>query len=139
VVPRALSSRGIAVAVLVVVTGMAAAIGLAVAAPAKPGITIQVSPASQSVERGKSAVYTVTVSSANGFAGQVSLGTNGLKTGETASWQPAAVSLTASGSGSSATSTLTVSTSSATPSAPSTSPSPVRAERSATRSRPASP
>ncbi|MEA5453772.1 hypothetical protein SPF06_03465 [Sinomonas sp. JGH33] len=79
---------------------------------AKPSFTVQVSPASQSVVRGSSAAYTVTVTSQNGFAGTASLSAGSLPSAATAAFSPSSLSLT---SGSTATSTLTVSTTSSTP------------------------
>ena len=55
-------------AVVVVSSAMFAA-----AANAKPGITVQISPASQTVQRGQSASYTVTLTSTGGFAGTATL------------------------------------------------------------------
>ena len=89
------------------------AAGLAYAAqPPKPGITLGVSPASQSVTRGQSAGYTVTVTSTGGFTGAVSLSASGLPSGASAAFSPTSVTLT---SGSTASTALTVSTSSTTP------------------------
>jgi hypothetical protein len=82
------------------------------AQPAKPGITLQVSPASQSVERGKSASYTVSVTSTGGFAGTVTLSASGLPSGASAGFAPASVALA---SGSTATSAMNVTTTSSTP------------------------
>jgi hypothetical protein len=89
------------------------AAGAAYAAqPAKPGITLQVSPASQSVERGKSASYTVSVTSTGGFVGTVTLSASGLPSGASAGFAPASVALA---SGSTATSAMNVTTTSSTP------------------------
>jgi len=82
------------------------------AQPAKPGITLQVSPASQSVERGAPAKYTVSVTSTGGFVGAVTLSASGLPSGTSAAFAPASVTLTA---GSAATSAITVTTTSSTP------------------------
>ncbi len=73
-----------------------------------PDFTLAASPSSVTVTAGSSASYTATVSALNGFSGSVSLTANGLPSGATASFTPAAVS----GSGSS---TLAVSTSATTP------------------------
>jgi hypothetical protein len=105
----------VGLAMLMLVVGLLAVSTTIYAASAKPGITMQVSPASQSVERGKTASYTVTVTSAGGFAGSVALKVTGLPTGATALFQPASVPLTSSGSGATATSLLSVTTSSSTP------------------------
>ena len=78
----------------------------------KPGFSVQVSPASQSVVRGSSAAYTVTVTSQGGFAGTVSLTASSLPSATTGTFSASSVGLA---SGSAATSTLTVSTTSSTP------------------------
>ncbi|RAX18223.1 hypothetical protein DC347_01755 [Pseudarthrobacter sp. AG30] len=78
----------------------------------KPGITVQVSPASQSVQQGQSASYTVTVTSTGGFSGAVNLATAGLPAGAAAAFTPSSVTLT---SGSTATATLNATTSASTP------------------------
>ncbi len=78
----------------------------------KPSFTVQVSPGSQSVVRGSNAVYAVTVTSQNGFAGAVALSVGALPSPATASFSPSGLSLTP---GSSSTSTLTVATTSSTP------------------------
>jgi hypothetical protein len=89
------------------------AAGLAYAAqPAKPGITLGISPASQSITRGQAAAYTVTATSTGGFTGAVSLSASGLPSGASAAFNPTSVTLS---SGSTASTTLTVSTSSTTP------------------------
>ncbi|HET6876318.1 MAG TPA: hypothetical protein VFH38_02180 [Jatrophihabitans sp.] len=84
----------------------------AFAAPSKPDIAMQVAPASQSVARGSSAIYTVTVTSLNGFTGSVVLTAGGQPSGATASFTPTSVKLT---SGAAATASLNISTSSSTP------------------------
>jgi hypothetical protein len=71
-----------------------------------PDFSIAISPANQSVRRGSSATYTVTISALNGFTGTVNLAISGVSGGNsapTASLSPTTVV----GSG---TSTLTVST-----------------------------
>jgi uncharacterized membrane protein len=97
--------------VLVVMLAPASALSAATQA-AKPGITVKVSPASQSIQQGKNATYTVTVTSSGGFAGKADLGVTGLPGGSTASFSPSSVALT---SGASANSTLTVFTTGSTP------------------------
>jgi len=82
------------------------------AAVTKPGITVQISPASQSVVRGSNATYSVTLTSTSGFAGAVALTASGLPGSSTASFSPASRTLSA---GTTDTSTLTVSTTSSTP------------------------
>lgn len=90
------------------------AAGVAYAAqPAKPGITLGISPASQSVTRGQPATYTVSVTSTGGFAGTVNLSASGLPSGASAAFaSPSSVTLT---SGGTATKTMTVTTTSSTP------------------------
>ncbi|GAA1158786.1 hypothetical protein GCM10009630_66180 [Kribbella jejuensis] len=90
-----------------------AAAGLAYAAqPPKPGLTLGIAPASQSVTRGQPATYTVSVTSTGGFTGTVSLGASGLPSATSAVFSPASVTLT---SGGTAQTTLTVSTTATTP------------------------
>lgn len=101
---------------LIAALGLAAVLGGTIAAlaaaPAKPGLTLQISPASTSVTRGQSAGYTVSVTSTGGFAGTVTLTASGLPSGATATFAPASVSL---GSGATVSSTLSVATTSSTP------------------------
>lgn len=78
----------------------------------KPGITVQVSPASQSVQQGQAAAYTVSFTSTGGFSGPVSLSVAGLPSGATGTFSPTSVPL---GSGSTATATLNVTTAANTP------------------------
>jgi uncharacterized membrane protein len=87
------------------------------AQPAKPGITLGIAPASQSVTRGQPAVYTVSVTSTGGFAGTVALGASGLPGAASATFSPASVRLTANAT---ASSTMTVTTKSSTPVGPAT-------------------
>ena len=84
-----------------------ATVTLAVSVPAGD-FSISGSPASQTVVQGKSAGYTVTLSSLNGFTGTVNLSASGVPAGASASFNPASVT----GSG---TSTLTVTTGTAAP------------------------
>lgn len=89
------------------------AAGLAYAAPsAKPGISLGVSPASQSITRGSAATYTVAITSTGGFTGTVTLTASGLPSGASVAFSPSSVALP---SGSTRTSTLTISTTSSTP------------------------
>lgn len=84
----------------------------------KPGITLQVSPASQSVERAKTASYVVTATSTGNFSGVVSLSAGGLPAGSSAAFSPSSVTLSAGSPGSpgtTATATMTVSTTQSTP------------------------
>lgn len=87
--------------------------GLAYAAqPAKPGLTLGIAPASQSVTRGQPATYTVSVTSTGGFTGAVSFSAGGLPSGASATFSPPSVTLTSSGT---AQTTLTVNTATTTP------------------------
>ena len=63
--------------------------------------SLSVSPASQSIRRGKTATYTVTITPANGFSGPVTLSITGQPSGSTATFTPNAAATT---------STLTVKT-----------------------------
>jgi hypothetical protein len=54
---------------------------LVVSQPAPPSFTISISPSSQSVNRGQSVNYTVTIAPVNGFTGSVTLTPSGAKTG----------------------------------------------------------
>ena len=109
-VSAASSTKLLLIGLLMLITAAGAAYA---AQPAKLGITLQISPAGQSVERAKSATYTVSVTSTGGFAGTVALSTSGLPSGATASFTaPATVTLTSS---STASSTMTVTTASNTP------------------------
>jgi len=78
----------------------------------KPGITVQVSPASQSVQQGQSASYTVTATSTGGFSGAVNLAAAGLPAGAAGAFTPSSITLN---SGSSATATLNATTAATTP------------------------
>ncbi|RAX44614.1 hypothetical protein DQ354_14630 [Arthrobacter sp. AQ5-06] len=78
----------------------------------KPGITLQVSPASQSIERAKTGSYVVTATSTGGFSGAVALSVSGLPAGASAAFSPSSITLSA---GSTATATMTVSTAQSTP------------------------
>ncbi|WP_246036175.1 hypothetical protein [Sinomonas susongensis] len=89
----------------------------AAAQTAKPGFTVQISPASQSIARGSAAAYTVTITSQNGFAGAVAMTASSLPAATSASFSPATVNVA---SGASATTALTLSTTSSTPAGAST-------------------
>jgi hypothetical protein len=80
-------------------------------APAKPGLTLQVAPASQSIPRGQVATYTVTITPTGGFTGSLTLAATGLPSATSANFTPGRVTI-ASGA---ANSTLTVATTAATP------------------------
>jgi hypothetical protein len=102
------ATRFLFVAVLALIAAAGATI--AVAQATKPGITLQISPASQSVTRGQSAIYTVTATSTGGFTGSVALSVSGLPNSATAVFAPLSITLPSSNP----TSTLTVSTTSST-------------------------
>jgi subtilisin len=78
--------------------------GTSTEAPA-PDFTLSATPASQSITRGQSATYTVTVNSTNGFGSAVSFSVSGLPNRSTGSFLPSSTT---------DTTTLTVSTSSKT-------------------------
>jgi len=80
--------------------------------PRNPDFTISISPPSQSIERGQSTTYTVTVTSVDGYEGMISLLLSGLPRDSTGSLGPSSVHLT---SGGSATSKLSVTTAGSTP------------------------
>ncbi len=103
--------RALLVSLAVVMLGGLAFAVTALSAPTKPGLTVQMSPASQSVQRGQSAKYTLSVTSTGGFAGTASLAASGLPSGSSAAFSPASVTL---GSGATGTATMSVATSGAT-------------------------
>lgn len=78
----------------------------------KTGVTIQVSPATRTVDQGGSTTYTVSLTSASGYSGSVTPTVSGLPASTTAAFAPASVTLA---SGKSATVTLTVATQASTP------------------------
>jgi hypothetical protein len=78
----------------------------------KPGITVQVSPASQSVQQGQTAGYVLSLTSTGGFTGTVGLTVAGLPGGSSAAFSPASVTL---GSGSPSTATMNITTAPTTP------------------------
>ena len=111
--PRRRKRTGIKAALVALLLLLASAGALIAAANnPKPGITVQVSPASQSVQQGQSAAYTVTLTSTGGFSGAVNLATAGLPAGAAGAFTPSSVTLN---SGSTATATLNATTSAATP------------------------
>ncbi len=59
--------------------------------PSKPGIAVQLTPGSTTVQRGRPAVYTVTLTSTDGFAGAVVLSSDKLPKNTTAVFSPAVV------------------------------------------------
>src|SRR3954469_4032614 len=86
------SVRGGLLILLGVLATLAAGAGVVFAAAAKPGYSLGVSPASQSVQQGSTASYAVTVTGTNGFTAAVALTASGLPTGATAAFSPASVS-----------------------------------------------
>lgn len=111
--PRRRKRTGIKASLIALVLLLASAGALiAAASNPKPGITVQVSPASQSVQQGQQAAYTVTLTSTGGFSGTVSLSVAGVPAGATGAFTPSSVTLA---SGATATSTLTVATAAGTP------------------------
>jgi 6-phosphogluconolactonase (cycloisomerase 2 family) len=76
----------------------------------EPSLSVQVSPATVTVNAGQSATYTVTVKGSGGCTGPVTLAAAGLPAGATATFNPASVSATEQG----VTSTLTVTTTAGT-------------------------
>jgi hypothetical protein len=75
-------------------------------------VTIQVNPASRSVDQGDSVTYTLSLTSNNGFSGSVTPTISGLPGSTTAAFAPTSVTLA---SGKAATVALTVATSATTP------------------------
>lgn len=78
----------------------------------KSGVTIQVNPATRTVDQGGTASYAASLTSANGFSGSVTPTVSGLPANTTAAFTPVSITLT---SGKSATVTLTVVTQATTP------------------------
>jgi len=85
------------------------------AGSAKPDIQFQISTSSQSVVRGQTALYTVTVTSTGGFAGTVGLSASGIPSGASATLAPPTLTLKASSTGSTHTSVLSVAIAAGTP------------------------
>lgn len=111
--PRRGRRRAIKLSLIGLVLLLASATALiAAASNPKPGITVQVSPASQSVQQGQQAAFTITVTSTGGFGGTVNLSAAGLPAGATGTFTPSPVTLR---SGTTATSTLNVTTTAGTP------------------------
>lgn len=63
----------------------------------KPDFSVQVSPASQSVQQGQAAAYVVSVTSTGGFTGAVGLSVAGLPAGAAATFSPVTVTLASGG------------------------------------------
>jgi hypothetical protein len=78
----------------------------------KSGVTIQVSPSTRTADQGGTASYTVSLTSTNGYSGNVTPTVSGLPANTTAAFAPTSVTLT---SGKSTTVTLTVATQATTP------------------------
>jgi hypothetical protein len=112
-----IGSASTAVKLVLLVLALVAGAGVAYAASsgnstannAKPGLTLQVAPASQTVTRGQSVTYTVSVTPTAGFTGTVVLTTAKLQTGTTGSFSPASLTIN---SAATASSVLTVAASS---------------------------
>ena len=116
--PRRRKRTGIKAALIALLLLLVSAGALIAAANnPKPGITVQLSPASQSVQQGQSAAYAVTLTSTGGFSGAVTLATAGLPAGAGGVFTPSSVTLN---SGSTATVTLNATTSATTPAGAST-------------------
>jgi hypothetical protein len=98
---------------VLVVLVLAAAGGVGLAAQPKPDFRLGVAPASQSVQQGRSADYSVTLSRTGGFSGFVSYRVSGLPRGVTATFSPATASLTTGNS--SVTTSLSIGTSDRSP------------------------
>ena len=81
---------------------------LVISQPAQPSFTISISPTSQTVSRGRSVTYTVTVVPQNGFTGTVGLTASGSKTGLVLALSSPSLTI-ANTSGQSATLTVTTS------------------------------
>ena len=79
-------------------------------APPPPDFTITVSPAKRQIQMGGSTSYTITLTPANGFTGQVTLSVSGQPSGTTTSFSPNPLNVSAP-----ASSTLSIATSSTTP------------------------
>jgi hypothetical protein len=75
--------------------------------PNQPDFSVSVTPASRTIARGQNTTYAVTLTSLNGFAGNVSLSVSGLPNKTSANFSPNPVAVPANGS---ASSTLTIST-----------------------------
>jgi len=92
---------------------LAVAGGVGLAAQPKPDFRLGVAPASQSVQQGRSADYSVTLSGTGGFTGSVAYRASGLPGGVTATFSPATASLTTGNS--SLTTALSIVTSDSAP------------------------
>ena len=105
VVPPAVGSVGVLVALVAVVSSGSAVTGLGippasrlvrgVAAPAPvPAVAVTVAPQQQTIARGQAANYTVTFGAGGGFSGTVTPSTGVLPTGVTARWSLTSVRVT---------------------------------------------
>jgi hypothetical protein len=79
---------------VLVVVAVAVAGGVGLAAQPRPDFGLGVAPASQSVQQGRPAAYSVTLSGTGGFSGSVAYRVSGLPRGVTATFGPATASLT---------------------------------------------
>ncbi|MFF2344717.1 hypothetical protein [Pseudarthrobacter sp. NPDC058119] len=107
---RRIGIRAAVAALLLMLLGAGSLI--AAANNPKPGVTVQVSPASQSVQQGQSASYTVTLTPTGGFSGAVNLAAAGLPAGASGAFSPSSIALN---SGSPTTATLNTTTAATTP------------------------
>jgi hypothetical protein len=114
-VTRNRRSSLLAMALLAVLVLLGAGALAVYAAGGKPDFAIAASPASQTVEQGQAATYSVSVSRANGFTGAVTLAASNLPSGASATWKlpDGTASNVIPSSGSAAT--LTVRTAASTP------------------------
>jgi len=94
--------------------------------PRNPDFTVSISPQSQSVTRGQSTSYTVTVTSVDGYEGMISLSLSGLPRNSTGSLGPSSVHLTG---GCSVDSRLSITTTGSTPTGTHTLGQPPRSPR----------
>ena len=110
--PRAMRRLLLSLLGLAVLGGAITAAVAATSSPAKPGLTLQIAPASQSITRGQAASYTVSVTPTGGFTGTVSLAASGLPSNTTSSFTSGSLTFTST---TTQTSTLSVGTSPSTP------------------------
>ena len=95
---------GVLILTVLMALGVSAAVN---AVNAKPDLAVQLSPASQTVDQGKTVAFTVKVTSVNGLTGNVALAAAGFASGATATFSPASFTLSEN---SYATATMSVAT-----------------------------